>query len=177
MTNGILLGQEASRPVLLHQGHLLGRYNNRRNRMKVTVPLTQQDREKAATEIMDRRMPLYQRAVDHVERNNDASVSEQLSRFARLNDNGDHRVSSAVFSHLTTLFAYRMDTEAKAAEFLAIVSPVLDGAGEDSLPAGTPPETAPALGWPYWRVTASASTRSVTRSGCLAGSSGPGRGP
>ncbi len=150
MTNGVLLGQDASEPVFLPQSNLLGRYNNRRNRMRVTSPLTQQHREKAATEIMDRRMALYQRAVDHIERNNDTSVSEQLSRLARLNDSGDHRLSSAVFSHLTTLFAARMETEAKADEFLAIVSPILDDAGNDTLPAGASPQSVPAQGWPYW---------------------------
>lgn len=150
MTNGILLGQEASQPILLDQGHLLGRYNNRRNRMRVTIPLTQQDREKAATEIMDRRMTLYQLAVEHVERTNDASVSEQLSRLARLNDNGDHTLTSAVFCHLMTLFAGRLDTEAKADQFMDIVSPILDGAGNDAFPAGATPETVPAQGWPYW---------------------------
>jgi hypothetical protein len=149
MSNGILLGQEASPPVLLPQGRLLGRYNIRRNRM-VAIPLTRQDRERAGTEIMDRRMALYQRAVDHVERTNDASVSGQFGRLATMNGNGDHRLSSAVFSHLTTLFACRMDTEAETEEFMAIVSPILDGAGNDTLPAGTPPGTAPAQGWPYW---------------------------
>ena len=150
MTNGILLGQDASEPVFLPQTCLLGRYNHRRNRMKVTPPLTQQDREKAATEIMDRRMALYQHAVDYVERNNDTSVIEQFSRLARLNDSGDHRLSSAVFNHLTTLFATRVDTEAEADKFLAIVSPILDGAGDDAFPAGTSPQAVLTQGWPHW---------------------------
>jgi hypothetical protein len=153
MANGALLGQDASEPVLLPQTCLLGRYNNRRNRMKVRSPLTQEDREKVATEIMDRRMALYQGAVEYVERNNDTSVTEQLSRLARLNDSGDHRLSSAVFSHLTTLFATRMETEAKADQFLAIVSPILDRAGNDAFPPGTPPDAVPAQGWPHWLAT------------------------
>ena len=153
MTNGVLLGQEASEPVFLPQTCLLGRYNNRRNRMKVRSPLTQKDRERAAAEIMDRRMGLYQRAVNHVERNNDTSVSEQFSRLARLNGSSDHRLSSAVFTHLLTLFSTRMGTNAKADEFLAIVSPIIDGAGADTLPAGTPVETVPAQGWPHWLAT------------------------
>jgi hypothetical protein len=43
-----------------------------------------------------------------------------------------------------------MDAEAKADEFLAIVSPILDGVGDDALPAGTSPQTVPAQGWPHW---------------------------
>ena len=55
-----------------------------------------------------------------------------------------------MFNHLTTLFATRMDTEAKADEFLTIVSPILDGAGDDAIPAGTPPQSVPPQGWPHW---------------------------
>lgn len=153
MTNGILLRQEASQAIRLQQGHLLGRYNNRRNRMRVTIPLTQQDRMSAATEIMERRMLLYQRAVDHVERTNDTSVCEHLDRLARLNSIRDHRLSSAVFNHLTTLFAGRIEPEAKSDEFLEIVSPILDSAGDDILLQEMSPQAIPKQDWPHWLTT------------------------
>ena len=150
MTNGILLGQEASAAVRLPRSQLLGRPTNRRNRMRVRRPLSQQEREQAATEIMERRLGLYPRAVDYVERTNDASITEQLSRLARLNGNGDHRLSSAVFSNLTTLFEGRMETEDRADQFLGLVAPIIDNAGADAFPAGTPLGAVPAQGWAHW---------------------------
>jgi hypothetical protein len=82
MTNGILAGQLASAVVSLPETKLLGRYNNRRNRMAVRIPLTEQEKENAGNEIMDRRMTLYREAVDYIERNHDKSVTESVFRKA-----------------------------------------------------------------------------------------------
>lgn len=51
------------------------------------------------------------------------------TRFAKLSYGGDHRLSSAVFSHQTTLFAGRMEAEGKVDEFLVIVSPISEERG------------------------------------------------
>jgi hypothetical protein len=150
MTNGVLLGQQASEAVRLDHGHLLGKPTNRRCRMRVRVVLTDEERQKAADELTNHRSDLYRRAVDYVERNCDESVRERRSRLARLNSNGDHRLSTAVFNHLTTGFAERTPTEAKANQFLSLLMPILDSAGPDTLPAGSPDSAAPAQGWAYW---------------------------
>lgn len=52
MSNGILVGQEASQAVRLDGGYLLGKPTNLRCRMRVL--LTEQDKAKAADEIMER---------------------------------------------------------------------------------------------------------------------------
>ena len=150
MTNGIMLDQEASGPVSLPKSTLLGRPNNRRSRMRVRTLLSPEDREKAAAEIMERRINLYQRAVDHVERTCDALFTDQLGRLARLNDTGDHRLSSAVVAHLRTLFASRADAEANSNDFLAIVTSILCEAGDDAFTPGAPLNAAPSKGWPHW---------------------------
>jgi hypothetical protein len=118
--------------------------------MRVTHPLSQQEREKAAVEIMERRFCLYRRVVDYIERNNGSSVIEQLSRLARLNSAGDHRLSSAVISHLTTLFAGRIETNDRADSFVELVSPILDNAGDDAIPTEAPVDAVPAQGWAHW---------------------------
>ncbi|HEY1381012.1 MAG TPA: hypothetical protein VGF55_29705, partial [Gemmataceae bacterium] len=153
MTNGILVGQEVSQAVRLDGGYLLGRPTGRRCRRVVRTRPTAEDLKLVADELTERRHDLYRRAVDYVEQNSDGAVREQLGRLARLNANGDHRLSSAVFSHLTTLFADRAATDDRAGEFLNLVSPILDAAAADALPAGSPENATPAQGWEYWLDT------------------------
>lgn len=150
MSNGILVSQEASQAVRLEGGYLLGKPTNLRCRMRVRALLTEQDKAKAADEIMERRLGLYRRAVDHVERNCDESVREQLSRLARLNANGDHRLTSAVFSHVVTLFAGSTPTVEKADQFINLLIPILDTAAGSTLPAGSGKDATPPQGWGYW---------------------------
>jgi hypothetical protein len=147
MTNGILAGQQASDAVRLEGGYLLGKQTSRCNRLKNAVP--EPDLREAATEVMERRHELYRQAVDHVERNSNVSVQEQLHSLATLNVNGDHRLSSAVFSQLVVLFGRRYSEPQKADAFLALLIPLIDGAAADILPPNPPPAE-PASGWDYW---------------------------
>jgi hypothetical protein len=150
MTNGILANTGFSQAVKLARSQPLGRYNNRRCRMRVTQPLTDAEKEAAAHELAEHRNELYRRAVDYVERNCDHSVAEQLGRLARLNSLGDHRLSSAVFAHLVTLFAGKVRSSDSADRFVDLLIPTIDPAPGDALPSGSLPTDVPARGWPFW---------------------------
>jgi hypothetical protein len=150
MTNGILVGQQASDPVRLEHGHLLGKPTDRRNRMKVSVALTNEEKQKAADELTERRFEFYQRSVNYVERSCDESVQEQLRRLARLNENGDHRMSSAVLSHVLTMFEGRISNVESTDQFLNLLIPIIDMASDEKLLPGSPANVTPGQGWAYW---------------------------
>lgn len=150
MTNGILLDTEASEAVKLPRSQPLGTYNNRRSMMKVIRLPSDTEKELAGYELAMRRRSLYQQAVDYVERNCDESVQEQLSRLARLNENGDHRLSSAAISHLITLFAGKLRNPEAVDAFVMIVAPIIDPAVQEALGPGTTAASIPGQGWAYW---------------------------
>lgn len=150
MTNGILVDTEFSQVATLARSQLLGRPTNRRCRMRVTRDLTDAERAAAGRELAEHRGQLYRRAVDYVERHCDGSVSEQLSRLARLNPLGDHRLSSAVFTHLATLFAGKVRDPVAADEFVCRLIPMIDPAPGDTLPQGSTAAEAPQRGWAFW---------------------------
>lgn len=106
--------------------------------------------ELISDEISEIRRGLCRQAVNYVERSCDQYVQEQLSRLARLNPNGDHRLTSAVHSHLAVLFAGVTDTEGAANRFLDIIIPILDQAENDELASASQADEAPAQGWSYW---------------------------
>lgn len=149
MCNGVLLNTESSRAIAVSRTEMLGRPTNRRCRMRVRVPMTDAQRQATGLEISAIRQDLYRRAVDFVERNCDATTQDLLSRLARLNSLQDHRLSSAVFSHLSTLFAGGTRTNASADRFMEILIPIIDSAPDDvSVPSE--PNAIPFQGWTFW---------------------------
>jgi len=160
ITNGIFAKQGASNAVRLASGLSLGRPNLRRCTINVLVRGSNAQGEKyrdevrsqqkrAGDEVSARRLDLLRRAVDHVERHSDDSVRQLLSRLAQFNPYDDHRLTTAVFNHLATLYAGATGTGA-ADEFVALVAPILDTARDDSLAADSPEDSVPDAGWDYW---------------------------
>lgn len=146
--NGVLANGSVHGPVSVARTTLLGRPTHRRCRMRASAPLTDAEREAAARQLAETRQDLYRRAVDFVERTSDQHVQDQLSRLARL-DQWDHRVASAVFARLVTLFSGSTRTNEAADRFIEIVAPIIDSARDDTLPTANA-AALPASGWGYW---------------------------
>jgi len=149
VNNGVLANTAVTSPVQIARTALLGRPTHRRCRMSVTNHLTSTERDTAAQQLSENRQELYRRAVDHVERNCDSHLQEQLRRLARLNRHSDHRLSTAVCNHIFTLFEGKTQANKAADRFIELVSPIVDGTAYDVLTeASTSVE--PARGWGYW---------------------------
>ena len=98
--NGILRETTFSQAYRLPCSQLLGRPTMRRSHLQVERYPTAEEREAIHQEIFARRAALYRQAVNHVERNCNEIVRENLERYARLNGTGDHTLNTAVRQRL-----------------------------------------------------------------------------
>jgi hypothetical protein len=158
VANGVLRETTFSEAIRLNGGHDLGTPNLRRS--YVPAPhrifpilgnsITEDEQEQVRSDLFDHRAGLYRDAVDYVERHCDGSVIENLSRYARLNENKDHRISTAIHTQLGKLFDRRIRNGETRGEFDRILADVAaDAPDERCQPQGT--EGAPeAVNWPLW---------------------------
>jgi hypothetical protein len=149
-TNGILAQTQASPAVKLPQSQLLGRYTNRRFHSRWSHQPTAADRQAILDALLERRSDLYHRAVDYAERHCDESLRAQLTRLARLESHGDHRLSTAVLHHVMGLFPTHQMDNAGGDHFLDLIMPIIDSPIEDVLQPQAGSAAVPAHGWPYW---------------------------